>query len=239
MTEALPPQDFWQVLHPPNTFAVDRGHERFFPATLADGRQLLLPIRPLDERHALASLIVNQASFAVLDALAEDLAARLRSFSPEVVAGLPTLGLTLAEQVARKLGHSRYAPLSTSRKFWYDEALSAPISSITTPEQTKRLYMDPRMLPLIDGARVALIDDVISSGASIRAGLSLLLSRSIAPVTIGAAMLQSERWRDALARVDLRWPAMVRGCFCTPLLEKGKDELWHAPRSDNSPREAR
>ncbi|WP_254915472.1 hypothetical protein [Haematobacter massiliensis] len=34
--------------------------------------------------------------------------------------------------------------------------------------------MDPRILPLLQGRRVALIDDVISRGRSIRAGLSLL-----------------------------------------------------------------
>ena len=47
---------------------------------------------------------------------AEDLAARLRPFSPEVVVGLPTLGLTLAAAVAERLGHARYVPCGTSRK---------------------------------------------------------------------------------------------------------------------------
>lgn len=189
---------------------------------------MLLPIRPLaDGRHALASLIVNQASFSVLDALAEDLAEKLAAFRPDVVAGLPTLGLTLAAEVARKLGHSRYVPLGTSRKFWYQEELSVPISSITTPGQEKRLYIDPRMLPLLEGRRVALVDDVISSGTSIVAGLSLLLSREIEPVVIGAAMLQSQRWRETLAKAGPKWPARVTGVFETPILEKEKDGLWY------------
>ncbi|MCB1972703.1 MAG: phosphoribosyltransferase, partial [Geminicoccaceae bacterium] len=81
----MEPQEFWQHLHPTGSFSPARGHDRMFPATLADGRQLLLPIRPLaDGRHALASLIINQASFAVLDALAEDLAARLAPAAPEI-----------------------------------------------------------------------------------------------------------------------------------------------------------
>ena len=49
-----------------------------------------------------------------------------------------------------------------------------PLSSVTTPNQTKRLYIDPRLLPVIEGRRVALIDDVISSGASMLAGTALL-----------------------------------------------------------------
>lgn len=70
-----------------------------------------------------------------------------------------------------------------------------PMSSITT-KQEKRLYIDPRMLPLLEGKRVALVDDVISSGSSIISGLSLLASSGIKPVAIGAAMLQSDRWRE-------------------------------------------
>lgn len=226
----MQPHDFWQSVHSVGDIPVTSGFAGAFPATLADGRQLLLPIRPLsDGVHALASLIVNQASFAVVDALAEDLAERLRPFSPEVVVGLPTLGLTLASEVARKLGHERYVPLGTSRKFWYEDRLSIPMSSITTPEQAKRLYVDPRMLPLIEGRRVALIDDVISSGTSIVAGLSLMRLLGVEPVVIGAAMLQSERWRPALAAFGPHWPERVRGAFSTPLLEKGTDGRWYAP----------
>lgn len=226
----MQPHDFWQEIHPPASFDPAGGHSNFYPATLADGRQIRLPIRPLaDGRHALASLIVNQASFPVLDALAEDLAGQLSMLHPDVVVGLPTLGLTLAAVVAQKLGHSRYVPLGTSRKFWYSDELSVPLSSITTPEQQKRLYVDPRMLPLLKDCRVALIDDVISSGTSIRAGLSLLQSSGVEPVVVGAAMLQSDRWRKAMAEEAPHWPERVRGTFATPILVKGEDGLWHAP----------
>jgi adenine/guanine phosphoribosyltransferase-like PRPP-binding protein len=85
-------------------------------------------------RHGLASLIINQASFAVQDALATDLAQRIECLEPDVVVGLPTLGLTLASAVPRKLGHARYVPLGTSRKVWYRDDLP-PLSSVTTPHQ--------------------------------------------------------------------------------------------------------
>ncbi|HMQ42516.1 MAG TPA: phosphoribosyltransferase [Paracoccus sp. (in: a-proteobacteria)] len=225
----MEPHDFWQEIFPPGSFSATIGHERAYPATLADGRQIMLPIRPLaDGRHALASLIINQASFPVVSALADDLAARLTPLDPEIVVGLPTLGLTLAAEVAKRLGHGRYVPLGNSRKFWYEEALSVPLSSITTPDQTKRLYVDPRMLPLIQGRRVALVDDVISSGASMQAALRLLDAVDVAPVVIGAAMLQSDRWRDLLSETD-DWTSRTRGCFATPLLERGESGLWYPP----------
>lgn len=219
----MEPYEFWQELHEPGSFPTEGTKVGFYPVTLDDGRQLRLPIRPLaDGAHALASLIVNQASFEVLRVLADDLAAKLKAFEPDVVVGLPTLGLTLASEVARRLGHSRYVPLGTSRKFWYLDALSVPMSSITT-HQEKRLYADPRMLPLLQGRRVALIDDVISSGTSIVAGLSLLGASGIEPVVVGAAMLQSERWREALEKLDQKWPPRVRTAFSTPLLRKERE----------------
>jgi adenine/guanine phosphoribosyltransferase-like PRPP-binding protein len=135
---------------------------------------------------------------------------------PDVVVGLPTLGLTLASAVARHLGHTRCVPYGTSRKFWYDEQLSVPLTSITTPGQGKRLYVDPRMLPLLEGRRVALVDDVISTGSSIAAALELCSLIGIVPVVIGAAMLQSDRW---VSRLGEQSPP-VAGVFRTPLLRK-------------------
>jgi adenine/guanine phosphoribosyltransferase-like PRPP-binding protein len=200
----------------------------FFPARFDDGRQVRLPIRPLaDGTHALASLIINQASFDVQDELATDLARKLAAHRPEVIVGLPTLGLTLASAAARMLGFTRYVPLGTSRKFWYDEALSVPLSSITTPEQQKRLYVDPRMMPLIRGKRVALVDDVISSGTSIVSGLTLMGALEIEPVVIGAAMLQSDRWEAKLDAMGPQWSARVVSCFRTPLLAKAGEGMWN------------
>ncbi len=223
----MQPHEFWQKLYAPETFDVQGVHETFFPATLDDGRQLQLPIRPLsDKQHALASLIVNQAAFDVVDALSDDLATKLKAFEPDVIVGLPTLGLTLASEVARKLGHNRYVPLGTSRKFWYAEELSVPLSSITTPDQIKRLYIDPRMLPLLDGRRIALVDDVISSGTSIVAALNLLNSRALKPVVIGAAMLQTQRWRAPLEQLGAEFAGMTRGCFTTPMLKHGENGGW-------------
>ncbi len=210
----MQPHAFWQELHPAGTFAAGVG-DGFYAVELADGRQLQLPIRPLpDGQRALVSLIVNQASFAVVEALADDLAARLLPFAPEVVVGLPTLGLTLAAAVACRLGHARYVPCGTSAKFWYDAALSVPLSSVTTPEQARRLFIDPRMLPLLAGRRVALIDDVISSGVSMSAGLTLLASCGVTPVALVASMLQSERWRERLTASE---PPIVNS-FATPVL---------------------
>lgn len=179
---------------------------------------LVLPIRPLaGSDNAIASLILNQASFAVEAALADELARPIAEAEPDIVVGLPTLGLSLARLVAERLGHARFVALGTSRKFWYDPALSVPLSSITSPGQEKRLYLDPRMVPLLSEARVCVVDDVISSGTSMRAGLEVLGKVGVSPVIVGAAMLQTRRWENTLSDVP------VSGAFETPLLKKIED----------------
>ncbi|MCA0204779.1 MAG: phosphoribosyltransferase [Proteobacteria bacterium] len=213
----LKPHDFWQTLFALGSFPVAGAtHRGVYPATLPDGRQILLPIRvlPGNGTQAVASLIVNQASFAVLDALADAMVSLWREARPEVVIGVPTLGLPLAEGVARRLGHSRVVALGTSRKFWYDPALSEPLKSITTPGGGKDIYLDPRMLPLLTGKRVLLVDDVVSSGSSLAAVLRLLDKAGIAPVGVAVAMEQGRRWQQAVPGAE-----RIRGVFRTPILE--------------------
>jgi adenine/guanine phosphoribosyltransferase-like PRPP-binding protein len=222
---AAAPHLFWQALAPAGSFdpAPAGGHLVFYPASLPDGRQLALPIRPREGgASALASLILNQCSFAVLDALAEALAEAARPLAPEVVVGIPTLGLPLAEAVARRLGHDRMVALGTSRKFWYDAALSEPMRSVTSPGQEKTLYLDPRMQPLLDGRRLLLVDDVISTGASMLAACRLLGRLGRAPHWLGAAMLQSQAWRATLAAEGIG-PGQVLGVLETPRLRPAGD----------------
>nr|WP_295886930.1 phosphoribosyltransferase [uncultured Devosia sp.] len=222
----LEPHQYWQVVEPAGTF--DRspaaGFAEGFPAALPDGRQVLLPIRilPGDGTTAVASLIINQASFALEDALAETMAALLRPCVPDVIVGVPTLGLPLASNVARRLGHSRMVALGTSRKFWYRQDLSAPMSSITSPDQQKTIYLDPRSLPLLAGRRVAVVDDVISSGTSMTAVLTLLERAGVEPVTIAAAMLQGVKWRATLAR----WQDRIVAPLASPRLTRTESGRW-------------
>ena len=214
--------DVWQHLHSDLTAGVQPDQETW--AVDLGGQQILLPIRRLPEAgRAVCSLILNQASFQVLDALADIVAAKLQPYAPEVIVAVPTLGLPLAEAVARRLGHSRLVPLGYSRKFWYDDALSEPVTSITSPGTGKSLRLDPNLLPLIKGRRVALVDDAISTGATAVAAVRLLQAAGAEIAGMVVAMKQSNRWEkpvDALAT-----PLVVRAVYGCPLF-KLSDEGW-------------
>lgn len=218
-----PTTGYWQHTVPAN--AVDRMEAPWqfgYPARLPDGRVLVLPIRQLASQpsHAVASLLVNHASLEVVDTLGAMLAERLSAYAPEVVIGLPTLGLALAPVVARALGQARYVPMGYSRKFWYDEALSAAVHSITSPTPGKRIYLDPNLRPLIEGKRLVLVDDAVSTGTTLLAAWNLIESLGGHVVACGVAMLQGRRWVE---RLGAERAARVVGVFESPLLKAAPD----------------
>jgi len=176
-----------------------------------------VPLRELpDGDRAVASLIANQASNLVVAALADHMATQARTFDAEIVVGLPTLGLAFASEVAERLGQPRYVPLGYSRKFWYDDALSEPVSSITSPDAGKKLRLDPNLLPLIEGRRVVLIDDAISTGATALAAVRLLQKVGVEIAGMVVAMKQTNRWQASTTALP------VRAVFGCPLFQRGE-----------------
>jgi adenine/guanine phosphoribosyltransferase-like PRPP-binding protein len=94
----------------------------------------------------------------------------------------------------------RYIPLGYSVKFWYEDALSTTVSSITSPGHAKMLYLDPNQLSLIKVKKVVIIDDAFSSGTTLLKTWDFLESENIGCeiLAAGAAMKQGERWRKLL-----------------------------------------
>lgn len=216
---------YWQeiVATVPSRFSLIPPHRFGYPVALPDGQFLVLPLRRLpDGEHAVASLIINQASYDVTSALAAHMANLAGLLRADVLVGLPTLGLALTSLVAHALGHARYVPFGYSRKFWYDDALSAPVASITSPEASKRLRLDPNLLPLIEGKRVVLVDDAISTGATAVAAVDLLATLNVELAGIVVAMKQTKRWQVPIQALGNSVPVLgVYGCPLFRLDEGG------------------
>jgi adenine/guanine phosphoribosyltransferase-like PRPP-binding protein len=231
-----PTTRYWQDLSAalPERFNAAPPYRYGYPARLPCGRFLVLPLRRLaSEREAVASLIVNQASHAVAAALAEHMAEQARRLGADLIVGLPTLGLGLAAMVSQRLGHARYLPLGYSRKLWYDERLSEPVSSITSPGPGKRLYLDPNMRPLLaDTRRVVLIDDAVSTGRTALAAWRLLRALDVDLAGIVVAMMQTIRWQTALAEENPTLPTRVRAVFGCPLFRLAADGWWPVPATE-------
>ena len=237
-----PTTSYWQEILPSSSISTGSKtppYQYGYPAVLPDSRVLVLPIRQISNNssEAVASLILNQAAIDVGVELGEMLAEIVKKYEPEVVIGLPTLGLSLASTVAQILGHStlptyfsqsvhshtnaileRYVPLGYSRKFWYQECLSTETSSITSPSGLKKLYLDPNQLALIRGKKAVLIDDAVSSGKTLMSSWEFLESEDVGCQVIvsGVLMKQGDQWRELLGdekSVKVKW------VFESPLLK--------------------
>jgi adenine/guanine phosphoribosyltransferase-like PRPP-binding protein len=223
-TYTEPTTGYWQELTAaiPPRFPASPPFRFGYPVRLPCGRVLVLPLRALPGgNRAVASLIANQASTIVVAALADHMAAQARAFDAEIVVGLPTLGLAFASLVTERLGQSRYVPLGYSRKYWYDDALSEPVSSITSPEAGKQLRLDPNLRPLLESRRVVLIDDAVSTGVTAVAAVRLLQKIGVDVTGMVVAMKQTNRWEAAVAML----PLAVRAVYGCPLFERS-DAGW-------------
>jgi adenine/guanine phosphoribosyltransferase-like PRPP-binding protein len=223
-TYTEPTTGYWQELTAaiPPRFPASPPFRFGYPVRLPCGRVLVLPLRALPGgNRAVASLIANQASTIVVAALADHMAAQARAFDAEIVVGLPTLGLAFASLVTERLGQSRYVPLGYSRKYWYDDALSEPVSSITSPEAGKQLRLDPNLRPLLESRRVVLIDDAVSTGVTAVAAVRLLQKIGVDVTGMVVAMKQTNRWETAVSML----PLAVRAAYGCPLFERS-DAGW-------------
>ncbi len=186
---------------------------------LPDGDWVELPLLalPPDGTTAIVSLCITENSFDLEDRLSTAMAALARDLRPDVIVGVPTLGLVLAASVARKLGHPCYVPLSYSRKFWFDDALSVSVNSITSPGPAKNVYLDPRLLERLAGKRVVIVEDVISTGTTILAALALMAKAGIEVEGIVTAMQESRVWMKRLLAAGPTYPKRVHSVLRSPL----------------------
>ncbi|MEI2417077.1 phosphoribosyltransferase [Orrella sp. JC864] len=214
---------YWQSLQAPDTLdmPLEGPFQRGYPARLPDGRYLVLPLRavPADPDRCVASLIANHASFEVIDALCGFMAQAARPLGADCVVGLPTLGLAFAPRVAQLLGFGRYVPFGYSRKYWYDDQLAMPVQSLTSPLAKKMLYVDPNLAPRLQGVRVLVVDDAVSTGQTMQSALTLLARCGADVAGIAVAMRQGTAWRRTL--VDRQGaPLPVVAAFDSPRLRR-------------------
>jgi len=90
------------------------------------------------------------------------------------------MGIPLAIEVSRALGLDDYVILQKTPKIHLADAIAEPVKSITTGAP-QRLLFDRARVAAVAGRRVGVVDDVISTGASLSAALKLLRSVEASP----------------------------------------------------------
>jgi len=158
-----------------------------------------LPLMPISDDLAIALLITVDHGVRFAERAGTELAALLAPFDAEVVVSVATMGIPLAIEVTRALGLDDYLILQKTPKIHLQDALSEPVMSITTGSP-QRLLFDRTRVSAVADRRVAVVDDVISTGASVCAALNILRRVEATPVVIGALLTEASIWRDALGQ---------------------------------------
>ena len=107
-------------------------------------------------------------------------------------------GIPLAYEISRILNLNEYVVARKSVKAYMEESIEVEVNSITTTNSQK-LYLNNRDAKKIKGKRIALVDDVISTGQSLKA-LERLVEKAGGKVLAKAAILAEG---DAKDRKDI------------------------------------
>lgn len=140
---------------------------------------------------------------ALVEAAARQLGQRLPATDYDVLVTAEAKSIPLIHALSVVTGKP-YVVLRKSYKPYMGDVIRADTRSITT-EGTQTLFLDAKDNALIDNARVALVDDVISSGATLNA-MREIVGKAGARVTIEAAIAtEGERgdWPDVIALAQL------------------------------------
>jgi adenine/guanine phosphoribosyltransferase-like PRPP-binding protein len=156
-----------------------------------------LPLVALSDDLTIALLICVDHGVHFAEVAGKELADLMRPEAPEIVVSVATMGIPLAIEASRALGLDDYVILHKTPKIHLGETWAEPVTSITT-EKPQRLRMDPARVDAVRGRRVAVVDDIISTGASTLAALRLVRRIGAEPVVIGTLMTEGGGWRQAL-----------------------------------------
>ena len=171
-----------------------------------------LPLAPLNDQLALALLITVDMGVQFMSKAGEELADILRPYDVDIVATVATMGIPVVVEVTRHLGLDQYVILHKTPKIHLADAVSEPVRSITTDAE-QRLLFDRARIKDVEGRRVAIVDDVISTGASTGAALRLLRRVGAEIVVIGTLVTEASVWRSSLGEDA----AMVRALGSIPV----------------------
>jgi adenine/guanine phosphoribosyltransferase-like PRPP-binding protein len=180
-----------------------------------------LPLIPLSGDLAIALLMTIDMGVAFMSQAGSELAEALAPAEPECIVSMATLGIPVALEVTRALGLDDYLILQKTPKVHLRDSLRSAVDAITT-DATQYLLLDRRRVDAVRGKRVALVDDVISTGGSMSAALRLLDEAGANVVAVGALLSEGELWRERLGpRADL-----VRTLGTIPVFVPGSDGGW-------------
>ncbi len=138
------------------------------------GFQAELPVMPLPSGIQIAFFNLHGDS-ALTEHCGRALSKKLADC--EVLITAESKGLQLTHCVARELNQRYYAVARKSKKLYMQDGIEVEIESSITTGQAQKLYLSKHDVELIKGKKVGIVDDVVSTGASLK-GLEALVEKA-------------------------------------------------------------
>ena len=154
-----------------------------------------LPICPLNDKLSIAGFVIFGDQELTV-ACARELLARAPAYDYIITA--EAKGIPLAHEMARQAGDAKYILARKGPKLYMRDIFSVCVHSITTAKE-QHLYLDGADAALMNGKRVLIVDDVISTGESL-AALETLVTKAGGEICGRMAILAEG---DAQNREDL------------------------------------
>jgi Orotate phosphoribosyltransferase len=161
------------------------------------GMKIDLPIVSITPDFAISLMMVIDLGVRFGEHVGRQLAKKLAPLEPDVIVGAATLGIPVAIEVSRALGLDDYAILQKSPKIHLGDALVQTITSITSKGDQK-LLLDRRAIPLLQGKRVVVVDDVVASGSSLKGSVDLVRKAGGEVIGIGVILTEARAWQEKL-----------------------------------------
>ena len=139
-----------------------------------DGFEAQLPILTLPSGVGIAFFNLHGDS-ELTERCAKALARKLQDC--EVLITAESKGLQLTHCIARELGQRYYAVARKSKKLYMQDGIEIVIESSITTGKEQKLYLSKHDADLLKGKKVGIVDDVVSTGASLQ-GLEKLVEKA-------------------------------------------------------------
>ena len=129
------------------------------------GLDRALPLCPLNENLFIGAFVIF-GDPELTTACAKELLDRAPDY--DYLISAEAKGIPLVHEMARLAGNQKYMLARKSPKLYMTGVMEVTVQSITTAKEQK-LYLDTADAELMRGKRILIVDDVISTGASLHA----------------------------------------------------------------------
>lgn len=127
------------------------------------GLKRKLQLFPVSDELSIAAFILF-GDVEITEAAAKELLSMAPQF--DIILTAEAKSIPLAYEMAKQTGNNNYIIARKGIKVYMEDVISTEVDSITT-QHTQTLYLGKKEVDAVKGRRVLIVDDVISTGASL------------------------------------------------------------------------